>query len=270
MSSHMIRSLIQLNRSAGQGSEIPALTEDVIGEISNEENWSHEHANEQARQHEDEVQRLKDGLRKMTLVAQDAGARHAILKETLASLSNADEFVNVIVDRRATCSHRCQACGGFYVVIVALMSLCFSTVITYYGNPAAALCTPLILSGNPQACLEYARMQMHMKMQKQMQQCKCGSEVSGAFNVYDIEYDWIAPKRLSKSIFHTWHNIEKQQAPVPWDITSRTFSATTTLAFCTHVRSSPQFSGYSWSSKSSCEECSAETSIENTLLCMGI
>ena len=41
MSSHMIRSLIQLNRSAEQGSEIPALTEDVIGEISNEANWSY-------------------------------------------------------------------------------------------------------------------------------------------------------------------------------------------------------------------------------------
>ena len=187
MSSHMLRSLIQLNRSAGQGSEIPALTEDVIEEISNEDEV--QRLNDEVQRLNDEVQRLKNGLRKMTSVAQDAGARHAILKETLASLGNADEFINVIVDRRATCLHRCQACGGFYVVIVALISLCFSTVITYYGNPAAALCMPLILSGNPQAYLEYARMQMQMQMQVQMQQCKCGSEVSGVFNVYDIEYD---------------------------------------------------------------------------------
>ena len=61
MSSHMMRSLLQLNRSAGQGSEIPALTEDVIGEISNEANWSYEHANKQARQHEDEVHFTKIG-----------------------------------------------------------------------------------------------------------------------------------------------------------------------------------------------------------------
>ena len=69
----------------------------------------------------------------------------------------------------------------------------------------------------------------------------------------------------------SWQTIEQQKMPVPDDIMSMTFSATTTLAFCEHVMSRPDFLGFHWHSAATCADCSSKTlSLKNTLKCIGV
>lgn len=207
--------------------------------------------------------KLENALTQALMQAKGAGVNQDaldLISETAGrTLGHMEGFASLVTHKSATSVHRCQtACLWLAGALVALV-LIFITV--EWGN-AGTLCLPWFLGGDPHLCLKY-----------EMNRCKHGcapdlqtaaSPPASACASDDDEELGFGP-----SILYVWNTVEKREERVPDNVMCMNFLATTTLAFCKHVKTSPHMLGHDWSAQRSCSDCS-KASLRATLECLGL
>jgi hypothetical protein len=225
------------------------------------------------------IKKLQDALRTMTSTAAAGGIEKKLLLKIVGRLDNdMAEFVSVLVDPKATPIHRCQAGFGYFILVVCVMMILVMMAGGIGGQVPAMQCLPWWMGfGNHEACLKWHDSRCpYGCAAANAETCSGGGGGGGGgittdtLDIYDIDYDGAAAKRLAPSILYFWREVKKQTTPVPAAIMSTTFSATTQQAFCAHVKASDSFTGYLWSTGPGCQACAAQGTLKDTLECMGL
>ena len=219
------------------------------------------------------IQLLQDALCEMSQQAVAGGIQKKLLLQIVARLDNdMTKFVNVLEDPKTTCSHRCQMGFMYFVCLICFMMIIVAGPLQFFGEVPAMQCLPWWMGyGNHEACLKWHSSKCPFGCAKSTKTCSghVGGDTSNTFNINDIYYDEAAAKLLAPSILYIWRDVEGRTAPMPKAIMFTKFSATTTLAFCEHVKVSPSFLGHAWSGSRSCEKC-IMASLHATLNCVGL
>ena len=228
---------------------------------------------EEAAHVQNKIKHMETALHQMSQQAVAGGIQKKMLLQIVARLDNdMTTFVNVLKDPKTTCSHRCQMGFMYFVCLICFMMIIVAGPLPFFGEVPAKQCLPWWMGyGNHEACLKWHSSKCPFGCAKSTKTCSghVGGDTSNTFNINDIYYDEAAAKLLAPSILYIWRDVEGRTAPMPKAIMFTKFSATTTLAFCEHVKVSPSFLGHAWSGSRSCEKC-IMASLHATLNCVGL